>query len=234
MSQSKKRASISEINRVLKTVAKERCLAKRVEAISERFLGCPYVVNSLSGGLDLPEQLIIKLDGFDCVTYMETILALALSETAEQFKENLIRIRYQNGEIDWKKRNHYTLDWWRNNVRLGLLENLTRGGDTVEKTRRLNLVKGLPTKQVRFRVFPKKRFKRVEKLIKTGDLACFSSTKNNLDVFHTGILIRRGDRLLLRHASRTAREIIDQELQDFFRNNRMSGFVLLRPINNNS
>jgi hypothetical protein len=87
---------------------------------------------------------------------------------------------------------------------------------------------------VTFRVFPKKRIKGVEKRIRTGDLACFGSTKKNLDVFHTGILIRLGDTILLRHASRTARKVIDQDLHVFLKNNRMSGLVLLRPVNHNS
>lgn len=230
MNQGKNRSGLAEVGRILKSVANERELAKRSAAISEKFLGCPYVANSLGGGPDLPEALVVKLDGFDCVTYMETVLALALSESIEQFKENLLRIRYHNSEVDWHTRNHYTSDWWRNNEKLGLIENLTRGVEAVEKIRELNVVKGLPARKVAFRVFPKKNFKRLKKRLETGDFVCFGSTKANLDVFHTGILIRQSDKILLRHASRTASEVIDQAFEDFLQNNRMSGFVVLRPI----
>lgn len=226
----KKSALTTGINRILKPLTNERDLAKRIEAISEQFIDCPYVVNSLGGALDLSEQLVIKLDAFDCVTYMEIVFALALSDTAENFAEQLRNIRYKNGEVNWQKRNHYMVDWWRNNQRQGLLENLTRGSGAIEKTRELKLVKGLPSKRVTFRVFPKKNFKRIEKLIKTGDFVCFGSTKKNLEVFHTGILIRCDGKILLRHASRTVGKVIEQDLKDFLKNNRMSGLILLRPI----
>jgi hypothetical protein len=232
MSPKKKDAANSSINRILKGFATEGDLSKRVDAFSAQFMDCPYVTNSLVGSPALPEQLVIKLDGFDCVTYMETVLALALSETEAQFKENLIRIRYKNGEVEWQKRNHYMVDWWRNNEKQGLMLNLTRGSQARDKTRELNLVKGLPTRRVTFRVFPKKNIRLVEKRIKTGDFVCFGSTKKNLDVFHTGILIRRDDKILLRHASRTAGKVIDQDLQDFLQHNRMPGLVLLRPTKN--
>jgi hypothetical protein len=228
---SRKKNIAVEIKSILKPLAKEHDIAKRIERISARFMGCPYVADSLVGSADLPEQLTIKLDGFDCVTYNETVFALALSETVEQFAENLLRIRYQNAEINWQNRNHYMFDWWRNNAKLGLIENLTKGADAIEKTRQLNIVKGLPEKIATFRVFPKKNIKRLEKLIKTGDFVCFATTKKNLDVFHTGIFIRRDGKILLRHASRTAKEVVEQELQDFLKRNRMSGLVLLRPTN---
>lgn len=234
MGSKKKSALAIEINRLLKPLAKERDLAKRLEAISGQFLGCPYVVNSLGGGLDISEQLVVKLDGFDCVTYMEIVLALALAETAENFTNYLRNIRYKDGEVAWRKRHHYMVDWWRNNQRQGLLENLTRGFQAIEKTRELNLLKGLATKRVTFRVFPKKNIKRIEKLIKTGDFVCFGSMKKNLDVFHTGILLRRDDKILLRHASRTAGKVIEQDLQDFLQHNRMSGLILLRPLTKES
>jgi hypothetical protein len=224
------RALAVDLERILKPLAREASLANRIEAFSARFLDCPYVTNSLVGSVDAPEQLTIKLDGFDCVTYMETVLALALSETAERFKENLIRIRYKSGVVEWQERNHYMVDWWRNNERQGLLRNLTRGAAAVEKSRELNLIKDLPAEHISFRVFPKKKIAHIEKLIKTGDFVCFATTKKNLDVFHTGILLRRDGKILLRHASRTAKKVIDQNLRDFIKNNRMSGLVLLRPV----
>jgi hypothetical protein len=229
MSRKKKSVVSGEVERIFKSLVSERNLAKRIDAISARFIDCPYVTNSLVGSPDLPEQLVIKLDGFDCVTYMETVLALALSETAEQFRDNLIRIRYQNGEVEWRKRNHYMVDWWRNNEQQGLIVDLTRGSDSVEKNRELAAIKELPTRRISFRLFPKKNFKRVEKRLQAGDFICFGSTKKSLDVFHAGIIIRRDDKILLRHASRTARKVIEQDVTDFLQNNRMSGLVLLRP-----
>lgn len=229
MSDKKKSPVSVAVKHILKPLAKQQNLAKRIETISGQFMDCPYTANSLVGSVDVPEQLICQLDAFDCVTYMETVLALALSETAEQFVENLKRIRYENGEVEWQKRNHYMVDWWRNNEGQGLLQNITQGVESVEKKRELNLIPNLPTRHVTFRVFPKKKINRIKNIIKTGDFVCFGSVKKHLDVFHTGILLQRDDKILLRHASRTAKKVIDQDLRDFLKNNRMSGLVLLRP-----
>jgi hypothetical protein len=218
------------INRLLKSVAGESDLSKRIEQLSVRFLGLPYLANSLIGGIETPEQLVVKLDAFDCVTYLETILALALSETAEQFEENLIRLRYKNGEVSWATRNHYMVDWWRNNERQGLIKNMTAGKASNTKKRELNLIPGLPTKRVSFQVFTKRNLAQVKKLIKTGDFAFFGTTKKNLDVFHSGILIEDGKNLLLRHATRKLGAVVEQNFIAFLNEHRMSGFVLLRPI----
>jgi hypothetical protein len=49
-------------------------------------------------------------------------------------------------------------------------------------------------------------------------------------VFHTGILIHRDDRVLMRHAKRSAGKVVEQDLADFLKRNRMSGFILARPL----
>ncbi len=218
------------INRLLKSIADISDLQPRMDQISARFLGLPYVANSLIGGLDAPEQLVVRLDAFDCVTYLEIVLALALSQTADEFKANLLRLRYQSGEVNWTKRNHYMVDWWRNNERQGFIQNLTKGKATVVKTRELNLINGLPTRRVSFRVFPKRRLAQMKKLTRTGDFVFFGTTKKNLDVFHSGLLIQDGKNLLLRHATRKTGSVIEQNLTDFLKTHRLSGLVLLRPI----
>jgi hypothetical protein len=58
----------------------------------------------------------------------------------------------------------------------------------------------------------------------------FVSTRKHLDVFHAGILIRRGEDILLRHATRSAGKVVEQDVGEFLRSNRMSGFILARPL----
>ena len=45
-----------------------------------------------------------------------------------------------------------------------------------------------------------------------------------------GILIHEDERILLRHATRSAGKVIEQDLIDFFAANQMSGFILARPL----
>jgi len=66
--------------------------------------------------------------------------------------------------------------------------------------------------------------------VETGDLIFFVSTRTTLDVFHTGLMVRREGTPLLRHATRTAGAVIEQRLDEFITTNMMAGFFLLRPL----
>ncbi len=227
-SQTLDQSAATEIARCLQLVADTDGLAARIERLSKEFIGRPYAINPLGGGAGLPEHLSVSLTSFDCVTYMETVLALALSRKVAEFADYLRRIRYHKGEVSWASRNHYMVDWWQNNA-AGFILNLTTGNASVEKHRRLTAVRELPAEDVRFRVFPKHNLSHVRKLIKTANFVCFASTKKNLDVFHAGILIRQTDAILLRHATRSKGAVVEQPLSDFLQAHRMSGIILLRP-----
>jgi len=200
-----------------------------MESISRRFLGRPYITNPLIGSAESPEVFTDAISGFDCVTYIETVLARALSQNNVESSAILRRIRYQNGVVDWKRRNHYMTDWIRNNQRNGLVRQLRFGAVAARVERRLGLVPGLPTRRSAFSCVPKRFLPRIESRIQTGDLIFFASTRPQLDVFHCGIVVRSGDRLLLRHASRSQSGVVEQELSQFLKTNRMTGILLARP-----
>ena len=202
----------------------------RIEAISARFLGLPYLENSLGGGPGEQEVLRLPLAGFDCVTYMEIVLAFAATKNVEDFIAAVRRLRYADGEVDWYHRNHYMFDWARNNEARGAMRNITDGPDAVAVTRRLTLIKDLPAKVATFNCFPKRKLARVRARIETGDLIFFASTRKGLDVFHTGILIKTDSDILLRHATRRAGKVIQHPLKEFLAAHRMTGFILLRPL----
>jgi cell wall-associated NlpC family hydrolase len=220
----------AEANLILKEASRDKDLGRKIACVSSRFLGRPYVVGPLEGGRLSPEVFKVSLDGFDCVTYMETVLAFAQSRTLDEFIDAVRGMRYAGGEVDWRRRNHYMLDWVRNNEARGIIRNLTGGALSVEKTRTLAAVEGLPGKRITFRCFPKKNLAGIRPLIQTGDLILFASTRKLLDVFHTGLLIKNDNAILLRHAARTAGAVIEQALTEFLDAHRMSGFILLRPL----
>lgn len=220
----------AEAGRIVKDAGGETDLGKRLDRISEYFLGRPYVTGSLGGGPESAEVFRISLDAFDCVTYMETVLALALARTVDEFIDKLRRIRYAEGKIDWFHRNHYMVDWARNNDKGGFVANVTGGPGTVQKTCRLELIPGFAAKTVSFQYFPQPTLRLILSHVESGDLILFVSEKETLDVFHTGLLINLKRQVLLRHATRTAGAVIEQDLIDFIGKNKMAGFVLLRPI----
>src|SRR5262244_1519063 len=111
--------NIEEVARVLKCVCDTAEIGKRIERISEQFLGRSYGAGLLGGGPDLDEVFRVSLDSFDCVNYMETVLALGLAGTVDEFVDTIRRIRYTGGRVDWSHRNHYMIDWARNNEKQG-------------------------------------------------------------------------------------------------------------------
>jgi Protein of unknown function (DUF1460) len=224
------RVDTHEASLLLEKLKGENDLQSRIDLISAHFVGRRYIEGSLGGGPDVPEQLSATLEGFDCVTFIETVLALAISNSADEFADALRNIRYEGGEVDWFRRNHYMVHWAEINEKQGLISNITEGAGTKKKTRFLSVVPGLEPAQASFRCFPKNSFARARSLMRTGDIILFASTRKELDVFHTGVIVIKDDEVLMRHATRTAGRVVEEPLTRFLKNNGMSGFILLRPI----
>ncbi|HKG22121.1 MAG TPA: N-acetylmuramoyl-L-alanine amidase-like domain-containing protein [Blastocatellia bacterium] len=220
----------SEIEAILASAEKSDGLSARIDLISGALLARPYAANPLRGGPGRPETLTASLEAFDCVTYIETVLALALSGNAAEFLDLLRRIRYEGGEVAWQKRNHYMTGWAENNESAGFVRNITDGPLAEMVTRTLSVVGGLPARQVAFNLIRKRKLASISAQTETGDLILFASAKKNLDFFHTGFLIQGEGEPRLRHATRSAGAVVEQPLPDFLHCFRMSGFVLLRPV----
>ena len=202
----------------------------RIDILSRLFLGYPYKSNPLIGSREEAEVFTASLDGFDCVTFIETVLALARASDVNGFSGWLGRIRYDRGRVEWERRNHYMTDWIRNNVREGVLRPVSMPAvPTVSRERVLNLLPGFAARRVRVRCVPKGAVARAAKYLRSGDLMFFASTRGNLDVFHAGIIVRDGARARMRHASRSQGGVVEQELTEFLRANRMAGVIVMRP-----
>jgi hypothetical protein len=155
---------------------------------------------------------------------------LALASGADDFVGRLRKIRYEDGTIDWKCRNHYMTGWIRNNIRAGSLRRMSLpSGSTVVKDRLLDVVPGLPPVRSRFSCVPRRSFGKLVSRLETGDLIFFASTRRHLDVFHCGIIVRDGTEVLVRHASRSRGGVVQQPLEEFLKANRMAGVIAARP-----
>ena len=85
------------------------CSHIKTHYIGEQYLNAKYINNPL-GEEQAPDfDPLIRYDAFDCVTFVETVLA-------NSDVDKLNKIRYKNGEIDFVKRNHFIeSDWLTNN-----------------------------------------------------------------------------------------------------------------------
>jgi hypothetical protein len=222
--------SRSRVEQLLSETKYERFAGSRIEVLSRHFIGHAYKPNPLIGSAATAEIFTASLDGFDCVTYIETIVALARASNVDDFIDWLRRIRYEQGRIQWERRNHYMTLWIRNNIRIGIIRPVSIPAVPILKRERvLNVVPGLAAQRTRVKCVPKSAMPRLEANLQSGDLIFFASTRKNLDVFHAGIIVRDGARVLMRHASRSQGCVVEQELSRFLQANRMAGVIVVRP-----
>lgn len=207
-----------------------RSVPARVEALSAILVGSPYVAHGLVGSAETPEVFTASLEGFDCVTYVETVLSLARASDAAGFADELRRLRYDGGRVEWARRNHYMTDWVRRNARAGRVRLVAAGSLATRKEKVLNALPGFPPRRVRFDCVPKAKLPSFEPRLKNGDILLFASTKAGLDVFHCGLLVRKEGSWKLRHASRSAGRVVEADLATFLGANRMSGLIAVRPL----
>lgn len=100
----------------------------RIALISAQFLGKAYLLGALGEGVlgEYDQMPLYRTDAFDCETYVDTVLALALAHTPDNFKRCINQIRYRNGLVSFIERNHFTcLDWNKNNQRQGFVKDVT-------------------------------------------------------------------------------------------------------------
>lgn len=117
-----------EAQDILLRFKNETSVTKRLDLISKIFVGLPYGQGGpLGEGPDgrYDQDPLYRFDTFDCTTYVETIMALALARDVDEFEVHLDKIRYENGEIDYLKRNHFTdLQWIPFNIENGYMNEI--------------------------------------------------------------------------------------------------------------
>lgn len=107
---------------------KEPTLTGALLSVSGALKGTPYLIgNSGEGERGLYDQdPLWRLDVMDCTTYIETVMAVALSFDRDSFLRHLAEIRYENARVTYQARNHFPeTDWLPNNKRAGFVRDLT-------------------------------------------------------------------------------------------------------------
>lgn len=116
--------------------------AQRLDTISFSLLNKPYQKEPLGEGNAgvYNQEPLYRLDQFDCETYVNTVLALALADDLNKFQTNIRKINYLNGDVAFTNRCHFTdAEWVPNNIKNGFIKEITQevaGSDNIalEKT----------------------------------------------------------------------------------------------------
>jgi hypothetical protein len=225
------RAAPARESRIAKLIVEARDLSgisQRIDYISAALRGSRYLGYSLVGGPRKPEQFVMRDDGFDCVTYCETVLAAARVHDIGAFAGELKAIRYHNGVVEWRERNHYFFEWCQHNVDNGVFHWLSMTG-AVKIRKRVDSERGLSPRTFVMTVIPRGVFLANTSQLKDGDIVGFVSHRSDLDYFHTGFVAFVRDRLMLRHASETHRRVVDERMDGFLARYGVRYVTVVRP-----
>lgn len=209
-------------------------ISELMKMVGETFIGTPYEAGTLD--VNITEELIIKLSGLDCVTFVENTLTLArlIREqklTVEDFKGGLKFIRYRDGKLNgYLSRLHYFTDWIYDNEQKGVVKDVTGeiGGKKLDKNinfmsthtdsykvlkKNPDLVKELKLieeeiSQREIYYIPISKVEEKYDLIQDGDIIATATEIKGLDVTHTGIIYKTGGRTKLLHASLKNKEVV--------------------------
>lgn len=203
-------------------------VAQRIAFISRALIGSPYRGYTLVGGPSVSEQFVTRDDCFDCVTFCETVLAAAKAREPGEFESVLRKIRYRDGSVDWRERNHYFSEWSEANIANRMCRPVALPGRVaVDKT--LDYMPELGARPMSLAAVPRVSLLAHSDRLLTGDIIGFLSQRPALDYFHTGFVVVGADgELWLRHAARSKGRVLDERLVRFLKVNRVRAVTLLR------
>jgi hypothetical protein len=208
----------------------------RIAFLSGQFLDIPYQASTLTGSDAEPEQLVIDLGAVDCFTLLDYVEAMRHAITFDRFVGNLKKIRYRDGLVSFKNRNHFFTDWAQYNQ--ACISDVTGevGGAQTQRIRKVLNVKmdgsffvpGIPPVDRDMDFIPSGRIDdRVVGMLNMGDYAGIYSDRPGLDVSHTGVIIRDGADVVFRHASSVQGKVVDEDFRRYVA--ASPGLVVFRP-----
>ena len=245
------------IDRAIEQKLEEAEIGEIIQTVAIDLLGSKYQ----AGLLDRTPQetLVISLQKFDCLLFVETILAIARNIATQDynynnFTKNVETQRYSQGKMtDYCSRLHYFSDWIKDNEERNLVTNITAdiGGITIPKklnfmTTHRNSYPQLAKNETNYRCItameknleqlifhyiPTHNIRSIYHQLKPGDVIGIATSIKGLDFTHTGLVYQdeRGNIGLI-HASPAGQVVIARDLQSYVQNVRNAiGIVVSRP-----
>jgi hypothetical protein len=212
-----------------------RPLGERLVAASERFIGTRYVFSPLGEGQGRDPDPMIRYDAVDCLTFVETTMALALAPKPGDVESTLTRIRYRANPV-YEERNHLMeADWIPNNIAKGFIADVTQtygksDAITVSKTYTedtwasksatdLALPKDHQAKGTfALSIIPLQKFVARAVAVPSGTLVVVvrkDQPELVTRISHVGMLVQQKGHTFLRHAAIGEKEVIDEPLEHF-------------------
>ncbi len=232
--------------------------SRLIQTIATEFRGAAYQDGLLDQGPQ--EQLVLSLSQFDCVLFIETVLAAARTLVAETpspqvFRDSVQEQRYRQGQMQgYCSRLHYFSDWIADNQRRGLVKNLTPALGGIPFPKQLNFMsqhrQSYPKLQgndvhwqciqemearlqsLPLHYIPQAKIREIETSLQPGDIVAVATAIPGLDVTHTGFIYRLSNQSIgLIHASPGGSVQVAPDLATYIANVDQSvGIMVARPL----
>jgi hypothetical protein len=215
-----------DLDHIIRESSKIKDVGKQIDFLSRKFLDLDYLESTLIGDINIPEVLVINLEGVDCFTFLDYIEAMRLSGSFYEFKINLRKVRYKSGIVAFENRNHFFTDWLEFNSdfidditeKIGAEKTIRVQKTLNQKKDRTHFLPGIQTVKREIKYIPSESIDdSVLSKLRTGDYVGIYSKVNGLDVSHVGIIVKDGDNIYLRHASsqKEHRKVVDQDFKKY-------------------
>ena len=220
-------------------------LNELVTEIALSLLGTPYVSSTLEYE---PEMLTVNLRETDCILFVEMCTALAITSKESQpsfdeYCEQVKKFRYRNGKVNgYSSRIHYTSEWILQNSDRGYMKEFTADyGEILDQkfsymsthSDSYTQLKGCPDR-VReiaaiedklenagpYFYIPQNKIQECESQIRNGDIICFRSNVEGLDISHVALAYWDKGELKFIHASYKEKNVVvdRQTIADYAKN----------------
>jgi N-acetylmuramoyl-L-alanine amidase-like protein len=239
-----------EIDLLLTETAKSnKSITEKMSLFSNLFLETPYnIVCSGDGPYALYEpQPLVNFKETNCMVFCEHILALSISDSWDNFFNNLQQIRYKDGMIGMRTRNHYTMGDWlpENNWLLDDVSAKVAGEFTKKVTRTISHKKFFegkgvsdlryvkPDREMAINFVPKEVLNKVEDNYKNGDvLALLFANKSNIFSAHMLMIYKTENQTIIRESSSSKMTTFDTPYLEWVnkikKSNKYIGIAVMR------
>lgn len=242
----------SKISKIL-LENREKSVPELMIIAAKQMLGTDYVAGTLE---QIPEKLSVSLTQTDCILFVESCLSMALNakkglDNPDSLCATTQSFRYRNGKVDgYASRIHYTSEWIRQGEARGIFREITDvlSGDNLsgqrfsymsEHSDAYKQLKGNPAEVARiaqmeqnlngftdYFVIPKGDVKKIEHLLKDGDILGFNSSVKGLDIAHVALVYHKdnGDVGFIHASYADGKVVIDEK--------SIADYVMARKNNN--
>ncbi len=239
-----------QIDELLTDVSSQNLtITERINKYSELFLGMPYNIKCAGDGKDALYETwqLVNFKETNCMVFCEHVLAMSISDSWDNFFNNLQQIRYKNGMIGMRTRNHYTMgDWLPENS--WLLDDVTKivGEKYAKPTTRTishkTFFQGKGISDLRYvqkdremtiHYVPIKDLLKIKHNVKTGDiLALIFANKDNIFSAHMLMIAEKNGKIYIRESSSSKMTTFDTEYDEWVNKTKKSkryvGLVFMR------